>query len=142
MGQLEFMNGGIRGRHIGSRFTDQCTPVIVFDGASLSLLKRLLTVFPLVNSSLMLLPLACLLVIPYEGIVFRGFIFSRLRGWFKEPRAYLFSALITSILFALYHYQEGTGAVVQIFIFALLQMVLLKAGQRQSLLCYLLPYAV
>jgi membrane protease YdiL (CAAX protease family) len=78
----------------------------------------------------MLLPLACLLVIPYEEIVFRGFIFSRLDNWFEaSSSAYLFSALLTSILFAFYHYQEGTGAVVQIFIFAMVQMSLLKKAK-------------
>jgi len=79
------------------------------------------------NSYIVLVLLACLLVIPYEEIVFRGLIFSRLMEWFKNSsRRFLLSALVTSILFALYHYQEGAGAVVQILIFALLQMLLLK----------------
>jgi uncharacterized protein len=80
---------------------------------------------------LYLLTLACLFVIPYEEIIFRGFIFSKVEQWFKwTARTFLFSALVTSILFALYHYQEGAGAVLQIFIFALVQMVLFKAAQR------------
>ncbi|MDB5089488.1 MAG: family intrarane metalloprotease [Mucilaginibacter sp.] len=80
---------------------------------------------------LYVLALACILVIPYEEIIFRGFIFSKIVQWFKwTSRPYLYSAIITSILFALYHYQEGGGAVLQIFIFALVQMVLFKAAKR------------
>lgn len=66
---------------------------------------------------LFLLLLAALLVIPYEEIVFRGFIFKRVRVMFKK--SLLISAIITSILFALYHWQEGWGAVIAIFIFAM-----------------------
>lgn len=66
---------------------------------------------------IVLLLLAALLVIPYEEIVFRGFIFNRVRVMFKK--SFLISGIITSILFALYHWQEGWGAVIAIFIFAL-----------------------
>jgi membrane protease YdiL (CAAX protease family) len=93
------------------------------------------------NNYLLLLLMACLWVIPYEELVFRGFIFSRLRDWFKGlSSAYLTSALITSALFALYHYQEGAGAVLQIFIFALLQMALLK--QAKGNLWYVIFYHI
>lgn len=88
------------------------------------------------NSYIVLILMACLLVIPYEEIVFRGFIFNRFSGWFP----YALSALLTSVLFALYHYQEGTGAVVQIFIFALLQMVLLR--QAKGNLWYVIFYHI
>ncbi|WP_426671573.1 CPBP family intramembrane glutamic endopeptidase [Mucilaginibacter sp. McL0603] len=64
-----------------------------------------------------LLLLAAFLVVPYEEIVFRGFIFNRVRVMFGK--SFLISAIITSILFALYHWQEGWGAVIAIFIFAL-----------------------
>jgi membrane protease YdiL (CAAX protease family) len=64
-----------------------------------------------------LILLAAVLVIPYEEIVFRGFIFNRVKAMFKG--SFLISGLITSILFALYHWQEGKGAVIAIFIFAL-----------------------
>lgn len=73
-----------------------------------------------------LLVLAWLLVIPYEEIVFRGFIFSRISKWFNDTRSFTNGVVITSVLFALYHYQEGMGAMVQIFIFGLLQMALYK----------------
>ena len=66
---------------------------------------------------LFLLLLAAVLVIPYEEIIFRGFIFSRVKAMFKK--SFLISGTITSILFALYHWQEGWGAVMAIFIFAL-----------------------
>lgn len=64
-----------------------------------------------------LLLLAAFLVVPYEEIVFRGFVFNRVRVMFGK--SFLISGIITSILFALYHWQEGWGAVIAIFIFAL-----------------------
>jgi membrane protease YdiL (CAAX protease family) len=66
---------------------------------------------------ILLLLLAAFLVVPYEEIVFRGFIFNRVRAMFNK--SFLISGTITSILFALYHWQEGVGAVIAIFIFAL-----------------------
>jgi membrane protease YdiL (CAAX protease family) len=66
---------------------------------------------------ILLLLLAAFLVVPYEEIVFRGFIFNRVRAMFNK--SFLISGIITSILFALYHWQEGVGAVIAIFIFAL-----------------------
>ena len=66
---------------------------------------------------LFLLLLAAFLVVPYEEMVFRGFIFNRVRVMFGK--SFLISGIITSILFALYHWQEGIEAVIAIFIFAL-----------------------
>lgn len=66
---------------------------------------------------ILLLLLAAFLVVPYEEIVFRGFILNRVKTMFKK--SFLISGIITSILFALYHWQEGVGAVIAIFIFAL-----------------------
>jgi len=64
--------------------------------------------------------LAAIFVIPYEEIVFRGFIFTKIRNMAGSSRwAFTISGLITSVLFALYHYQEGPGSVICIFIFAL-----------------------
>jgi membrane protease YdiL (CAAX protease family) len=69
---------------------------------------------------LILIVLASVLVIPYEEIAFRGFILNRLKNIFGDKgNALSFSGIIASILFALYHWQEGWGAVVAIFIFAL-----------------------
>jgi membrane protease YdiL (CAAX protease family) len=76
---------------------------------------------------LFLMVLAWILVIPYEEIIFRGFILTRIKNWFgNSKQAFAVSALITSALFAFYHYQEGMGAVLQIFIFALFQVGLYK----------------
>jgi membrane protease YdiL (CAAX protease family) len=68
---------------------------------------------------ILLLLLAAFLVIPYEEIIFRGFIFNRIRAIFRSGSSFIVSGLITSMLFALYHWQEGLGAVIAIFIFAL-----------------------
>jgi membrane protease YdiL (CAAX protease family) len=69
---------------------------------------------------LLLLLLAAVLVIPYEEIVFRGFIFTKIRQMAGSSKwAFEISGLITAILFALYHYQEGPSSVISIFIFAL-----------------------
>ncbi|CAN5499037.1 hypothetical protein BH09BAC6_BH09BAC6_35360 [soil metagenome] len=73
-----------------------------------------------VVSYLILLLIAAVLVIPFEEIVFRGFIFTRITGMVKSTKwGFPIAGLITSILFALYHYQEGPAAVISIFIFAI-----------------------
>jgi membrane protease YdiL (CAAX protease family) len=58
-----------------------------------------------------LLLVACLWVIPYEEIIFRGFIFTTTRKWFSFWTA----GVVTSVLFAAYHWQEGASAVITIF---------------------------
>jgi len=69
----------------------------------------------------LLILLASLIVIPYEEIVFRGFILNRLKVFFGDNgNAFSFSGLFASILFALYHWQEGWGAMIAIFIFAVI----------------------
>jgi len=69
---------------------------------------------------LLLILLAAVLVIPYEEIAFRGFILNRLKNLFGDKgAAFSASGFIASALFALYHIQEGWGAVIAIFIFAL-----------------------
>ncbi|MCR8561698.1 CPBP family intramembrane metalloprotease [Mucilaginibacter sp. BJC16-A38] len=71
-------------------------------------------------SYLLLLLLAAVLVIPYEEIAFRGFILTRVRQMAGGSKwAFEISGLVTAILFALYHYQEGPSSVISIFIFAL-----------------------
>ncbi|MGZ3776073.1 MAG: CPBP family intramembrane glutamic endopeptidase [Mucilaginibacter sp.] len=70
---------------------------------------------------LLLILLASLIVIPYEEIIFRGFILNRLKVFFGDKgNAFSFSGLLASILFALYHWQEGWGAIITIFIFAVI----------------------
>lgn len=69
---------------------------------------------------LLLLLMAAVLVIPYEEIVFRGFILTKIRQMAGSSKwAFEISGLITAILFALYHYQEGPSSVISIFIFGL-----------------------
>ena len=89
-----------------------------------------------------LILLAAVLVIPYEEIVFRGFIFNRIKAMFGK--SFLVSGIITSILFALYHWQEGWGAVIAIFIFALVITWLYKIfkGNLWYLIFFHLAYDV
>ena len=44
----------------------------------------------------------------YEEIVFRGFIQTTIRGWFiKSRHSFWLAGLLTSILFGVYHWQQG-----------------------------------
>ena len=91
---------------------------------------------------LLLILLAAVLVIPYEEIVFRGFIFNRVKAMLGK--SFLVSGIITSILFALYHWQEGVGAMIGIFIFALVITWLYKIfkGNLWYLIFFHLAYDV
>jgi membrane protease YdiL (CAAX protease family) len=91
---------------------------------------------------LILILLAALLVVPYEEIVFRGFIFNRVK--LLAGKSFLISGIITSILFALYHWQEGVGAMIGIFIFALIITWLYKIfkGNLWYLIFFHLAYDV
>ena len=96
-------------------------------------------------SYILLLLLAAVLVIPYEEIVFRGFMFSKINQMLGSTRwAFVISGTITSVLFALYHYQEGPAAVVSIFIFALFITWLYKVfkGNLWYLISFHLLYDV
>lgn len=67
-----------------------------------------------------LLFIACLWIIPYEEIVFRGYILTT--AWQhlgKTSSSFWVAGFITSALFAFYHLQEGYSAVIGIFIGAL-----------------------
>lgn len=69
---------------------------------------------------IILLTVASLVAIPYEEIIFRGFIFTRIREMLPAGKwNFACSGLLTSILFAFYHIQEGASAVLTIFIGAL-----------------------
>jgi CAAX protease family protein len=49
----------------------------------------------------------------YEELVFRGFIQTTIRGWFIEPRHSFWPAgLLASILFGLYHWQQGIFGII------------------------------
>ena len=51
----------------------------------------------------------------YEEIVFHGFIFTRLEKMINAKYKTLFSFLITSLIFGLYHYQLGTADAINAF---------------------------
>jgi membrane protease YdiL (CAAX protease family) len=74
-----------------------------------------------------LLLIAWLLVIPYEEIIFRGLILTLLRRFFGETRRGFWTAgFVQSLLFTVYHYQEGGSALISIFIGAILTLALYK----------------
>jgi len=43
----------------------------------------------------------------YEEIIFRGFIQKTIENWFTNKHSFLFAGLITSLIFGLYHWQQG-----------------------------------
>ncbi len=57
----------------------------------------------------------------YEEIVFRGFIQTTIREWFVKSRhSFWLAGLLTSILFGLYHWQQGIFGIVPSFLGGLL----------------------
>jgi membrane protease YdiL (CAAX protease family) len=49
----------------------------------------------------------------YEEIVFRGFIQTTIGGWFIKSRySFWFAGFLTSILFGLYHWQQGIFGII------------------------------
>jgi uncharacterized protein len=73
---------------------------------------------------ILLLTIAWLLVIPYEEIIFRGFVFTSLRRLTGER--FWLAGFIHSLIFAAYHWQEGGSAVISIFIGAMLTIALYR----------------
>jgi membrane protease YdiL (CAAX protease family) len=62
----------------------------------------------------------------YEEIVFRGFIQTQFQDWFvKYKYSFWFAALLTSILFGLYHWQQGIFGIIPSFLGGLLWTFLL-----------------
>jgi len=62
----------------------------------------------------------------YEEIVFRGFIQATIREWFVKSRhSFWLAGLSTSILFGLYHWQQGIFGIVPSFLGGLLWTLLL-----------------
>ncbi|MCC6289609.1 MAG: CPBP family intramembrane metalloprotease [Chitinophagaceae bacterium] len=62
----------------------------------------------------------------YEEIVFRGFIHKTIQEWFKKFRfSFLFAGLLTSILFGVYHWQQGIFGIVPSALGGLLWTLLL-----------------
>src|SRR5690349_1828402 len=57
----------------------------------------------------------------YEEIVFRGFIHTTIRGWFvKSKYSFWLAGVLTSMLFGLYHWQQGIFGIVPSFLGGLL----------------------
>ncbi|MES1224583.1 MAG: CPBP family glutamic-type intramembrane protease, partial [Bacteroidota bacterium] len=52
----------------------------------------------------------------YEELAFHAFIFSRLEKIVPAKNKVLFSFILTSVIFGLYHFQLGTGGVINAFI--------------------------
>lgn len=86
---------------------------------------------------LFLLAVAWLLVIPYEEVIFRGFVLTTLRHLFNDTQSpgpgstfqgfrFWLAGIIQSIIFAAYHWQEGPSAVLSIFIGSILTVWLYK----------------
>jgi len=62
----------------------------------------------------------------YEEIVFRGFIQTTIREWFvKSGHSFWLAGFLTSILFGLYHWQQGIFGIVPSFLGGLLWTLLL-----------------
>jgi membrane protease YdiL (CAAX protease family) len=71
-----------------------------------------------------ILVIAWLLAVPFEEIVFRGFIFYKLLQWTRKK--FWLAGFICSVLFGAYHLQQGWGGVIHAFIFGLVTTVLYK----------------
>jgi membrane protease YdiL (CAAX protease family) len=71
-----------------------------------------------------ILVIAWLLAIPFEEIIFRGFIFYKLLQW--TGKKFWWAGFICSVLFGAYHLQQGWGGVVHAFVFGLAATVLYK----------------
>jgi membrane protease YdiL (CAAX protease family) len=68
---------------------------------------------------LFVLAVTWLVAIPYEEIVFRGFIFKRLQAMIKGSWRFGLSLFIMSLLYGLYHVQQGMYGVINAFVFSL-----------------------
>lgn len=76
---------------------------------------------------LLILLIAWVLGVPYEEIIFRGFMLTRIRKMVKAGKMNLvISGLITSVVFGLYHLQQGFGGIVNAFVFGVALMFLYK----------------
>ena len=71
-----------------------------------------------------ILVIAWVLAVPFEEIVFRGFIFYKLLQW--TGKNFWLAGFICSVLFGAYHLQQGWGGIVHAFIFGLVTTVLYK----------------
>lgn len=71
-----------------------------------------------------ILVIAWLLAVPFEEIVYRGFMFYKLQLWLKKN--FWLAGFISSVIFGAYHLQQGWGGVVHAFIFGMATILLYK----------------
>jgi membrane protease YdiL (CAAX protease family) len=71
-----------------------------------------------------ILVIAWVLAVPFEEILFRGFIFYKFFQW--TGKNFWQAGLISSLLFGAYHLQQGPGGVVHAFVFGVVTVALLK----------------
>jgi membrane protease YdiL (CAAX protease family) len=71
-----------------------------------------------------ILVIVWVLAVPFEEIVFRGFIFYKLLNW--TGRKFWLAGFICSVLFGAYHLQQGWGGVVHAFIFGMVTIAMYK----------------
>ena len=73
---------------------------------------------------LTILVIAWALAVPFEEIIFRGFIFYKLLQW--TGKQFWLSGFVCSLLFGAYHLQQGAGGVIHAFIFGMVTILLYK----------------
>lgn len=66
----------------------------------------------------------------YEEIIFRGFIQKTIENWFNNKQSFLYAGLITSLLFGLYHWQQGFLGIMAATLGGLFWTYLLKLSGR------------
>lgn len=71
-----------------------------------------------------ILVIAWVLAVPFEEIIFRGFIFYKLLQW--TGKKFWLAGFTCSILFGAYHLQQGWGGVIHAFIFGMVTTALYK----------------
>jgi len=66
----------------------------------------------------------------YEEIIFHGFIFTRLEKIFKGKWATIVAFIITTVIFGLYHFQQGIKGILLTFIAGAVYHVLILKFNR------------
>jgi uncharacterized protein len=66
----------------------------------------------------------------YEEIIFRGFIQKTIENWINNKYSFLFAGLITSIIFGLYHWQQGFLGIIAATLSGLFWTYLFKRSGR------------
>ena len=94
----------------------------------LSIPKSDVSDFYFVRSSfskyIIILAIAWLMAVPFEEIVFRGFVFCKLQEWTNKK--FWLAGVVCSLLFGLYHIQQGLGGIIHSFVFGIFTILLYK----------------